>query len=584
MARLCLLFRLCIALALLGWFGAVPAAADHGDNAIHAPACHAASEAARSIAAMASADAPWRCDGRGWRADAPVAWLRFDAALWQGEAPPRYFFSRTARHERITLTAVDADGTLRSQSHGEAEGRPFPAGPVFQLPLPEITQSTRAVIVRIDRPHSIPLLTEARLARYPENADRTQLEMMVLALVLGMLILPLLFDITFYLVLRERFVIYHAAMVSGMMGYVLFAGGLITVFVTLPVAALAVLAPLSWAIGCGAALLFLSAFLEHGALARGVRRFAFWAGCWTVAVPGFFSLQFHATQAFDDFAYFLTITPAAGIVTFLILHALSRGSRSARFVAVAWAPLIVTSLERVARGLGWHTGPSSLDLMMFGATGIEVVVISLAIADRFLAIRRERDAALTEARMLEQISTRDSLTGLMNRRAIEARFDELQAQGFDTFALVDLDRFKAINDLHGHQVGDAALIACASAIRSSGDRDAVAVRLGGEEFVVLLRGPRSLERAEALRQAIPMRIAKEVPGLDLPVTASMGVVMLGDGAHHKMAFADLYARADALMYEAKASGRNRLAFERLTLFRTAPTGRKAVEGRGGQAA
>jgi diguanylate cyclase (GGDEF)-like protein len=222
--------------------------------------------------------------------------------------------------------------------------------------------------------------------------------------------------------------------------------------------------------------------------------------------------------------------------------------------------------------------------MMFGATGIEVVVISLAIADRFLAIRRERDAALTEARMLEQISTRDSLTGLMNRRAIEARFDELQAQGFDTFALVDLDRFKAINDLHGHQVGDAALIACASAIRSSGDRDAVAVRLGGEEFVVLLRGPRSLERAEALRQAIPMRIAKEVPGLDLPVTASMGVVMLGDGAHHKMAFADLYARADALMYEAKASGRNRLAFERLTLFRTAPTGRKAVEGRGGQAA
>ena len=83
------------------------------------------------------------------------------------------------------------------------------------------------------------------------------------------------------------------------------------------------------------------------------------------------------------------------------------------------------------------------------------------------------------------------------RRAIEARFEELLAQGFDTFALVDLDRFKAINDLHGHQVGDAALIACASAIRPGNDRDSIAVRLGGEEFVVLLRGERTLERRAA---------------------------------------------------------------------------------------
>jgi diguanylate cyclase (GGDEF)-like protein len=205
------------------------------------------------------------------------------------------------------------------------------------------------------------------------------------------------------------------------------------------------------------------------------------------------------------------------------------------------------------------------------------VVISLAIADRFLALRRERDAALTEARMLEQISARDSLTGLMNRRGIEARFDELLAQGFDTFALVDLDRFKTINDVHGHQVGDAALVACASAIRSSGDRDAVAVRLGGEEFVVLLRGPRPVERAEAMRQAIAMRIAKEVPGLDRPVTASMGVVVLADANANKMAFAEFYSRADALMYEAKASGRNRLCYERLTVFRSAPEGRKVEE-------
>jgi diguanylate cyclase (GGDEF)-like protein len=572
MARLRLTLRIWLMAALMALGLAVPVAADDHRSEPVNPACHAATGADRGVEAMIARDA-WNCAGAGWRADEPVAWLRFEAEAWRGSPTPRHFVTRTARHERITLYALDAGGILRARSFAESEGTPFAAGPVFRLPLPVVTSETEAVLVRIERPHSIPLLTEAVLVHHLEEAGRSVEEMMLLALVLGMLVLPLLFDVSFYLVLRERFVLFHAMMVVGMMGYVLFAGGAVSVLASLPVAFLAIMAPLCWAIGCGSALLFLSEFLERGALSRRMRRTTFWVGCWTIAVPGFFALQLHGTQAFDDTAYFVTILPSAVVVSMALIHAVLRGSRSARFVAVAWFPLILSSMERLIRGLGVYAGPSSLDLMMFLATGIEVVVISLAIADRFIAIRNERDAALTEARMLEQISTRDSLTGLMNRRAIEARFDELLAQGFDTFALVDLDRFKAINDLHGHQVGDAALIACANAIRATGDRDSIAVRLGGEEFVVLLRGPRTLERAEALRQAIPMRIAKDVPGLELPVTASMGVIVLAQADRHAMQFTEFYARADALMYEAKASGRNRLAYERLTVFSQPPDGR-----------
>ena len=322
--------------------------------------------------------------------------------------------------------------------------------------------------------------------------------------------------------------------------------------------------------GAGLSALFLVAFLERGGQSRLMRRLTAGAGYFTMAVPGFFALQLDATQPIDDRGYFIAFLPFIAIITAAVLEAIIRGSRSAHFIAVAWAPIIIASVERLLRGLGWHVGPSSLDQLLYIAVGLEVVVISLAIADRFLAIRNERDAALTEARMLEQISTRDSLTGLMNRRAIEARFEEFLAQGFDTFALVDLDRFKTVNDVHGHQIGDAALIACASALRASGDRDSIAVRLGGEEFVLLLRGERTLERAEAMRQAIALRIAKEVPGLALPVTASMGVIVICEAGRQKMAFKEFYARADALMYEAKASGRNRLAYERLTVFNTAP--------------
>jgi diguanylate cyclase (GGDEF)-like protein len=570
------IFRLWIVAVLLALGLAVPAAADEHHGTVATPVCHAATDAARTVEAMIPKDA-WNCTGEGWTAREPLGWLRFDAASWQGDVVPRHFFTRTARFEAITLYALDRDGALRGVRYSENEGQSFPGGPVFRLDLPEITPDTTAVLARIERPHSIPLLTEAGLVRHPEDAARTLEEMMLLALVLGMLVLPLMFDVSFYLVLRESFVLFHALMVVSMMGYVLFAGGVISVMASLPVAFLAIMAPLCWAVGCGAALLFLSRFLERGALSRGMRRLTFWAGCWTIAVPGFFAIQFHATQPFDDTGYFLTITPAAVIVSVALVHAILRGSRSAKWVAAAWFPLILTSVERLGRGLGVYAGPASLDLMMFMATWIEVVVISLAIADRFFAIREERDAALTEARMLEQISTRDSLTGLMNRRAIEARFDELLVQGFNTFALIDLDRFKAINDLHGHQVGDAALIACANAIRTTGERDSIAVRLGGEEFVVLLRGERTLERAEALRQAIPLRIAQDVPGLELPVTASMGVIMLAPAHRHSMAFAEFYARADALMYEAKASGRNRLAYERVTVFSEPPAARSERE-------
>ena len=569
MALLRLFFRFGMIAALIALMAARPAVADDRVMPNLAAVCHAATGLDVTAQVM-QPQGKWNCSNSQWRADTPAAWLRFDASSWQNGELPRQFFTRIARFESISFHAIDADGTIRTLRQTEADGVPFAAGPVFQLPRPAITADTRLLLVRISRPHSIPMLTEARITHDKGKGEWAQVDMMLLAFVMGMLVLPLLFDISFYLVLRKSFVVVHAAMVGAMMIYVFTAGGLAAAFVTLPVAFLAVVAPLSYAIGAGLSALFLISFLERGAQSPAMRRITLAAGWFNMIVPGFFALQFDWTQPFDDQAYFFTFLPFIFVISAAVLEAVLRGSRSARYIAAAWLPIIIASIERLLRGLGWHVGPSSLDQMMYVAIGMEVVVISLAIADRFFALRQERDAALTEAKILEQISTRDSLTGLMNRRAIEARFDELLTQGFDTFALVDLDRFKAINDLHGHQVGDAALIACAGAIRAAGDRDSIAVRLGGEEFVVLLRGPRSLERAEALRQAIPIRIAKEVPGLDLPVTASMGVIVMAEASRHKMAFAEFSARADALMYEAKASGRNRLAYERLTVFTSAP--------------
>ena len=148
MARLRFSSWLWIAAALMALALAVPTAASPHQGLVFASRCHAATDLDRTADAMIEKRA-WNCSDTGWKAGARVAWLRFEAESWRGEAVPRYFFSRTARHESITIHALDADGTLRSVSFAESDARAFAGGPVFCLPLPEITPATEAVFVRI---------------------------------------------------------------------------------------------------------------------------------------------------------------------------------------------------------------------------------------------------------------------------------------------------------------------------------------------------------------------------------------------------------------------------------------------------
>ncbi|MCW1382068.1 GGDEF domain-containing protein [Novosphingobium sp. KCTC 2891] len=191
---------------------------------------------------------------------------------------------------------------------------------------------------------------------------------------------------------------------------------------------------------------------------------------------------------------------------------------------------------------------------------------TLGIINRFGDIRRERDYATARARELEGVAGHDPLTGLRNRRSIEKRFEDLLDNGFRTMAVLDLDHFKAINDSHGHAVGDDVLRAAAGALVD--DADTRAIRMGGEEFMLLLRGADAAERAERCRRAISTRISAEVPGLDRMVTASMGLVEHDRAGRLHVDFAALYAHCDRLLYEAKRLGRNRTMRERVTGFTT----------------
>jgi diguanylate cyclase (GGDEF)-like protein len=159
-------------------------------------------------------------------------------------------------------------------------------------------------------------------------------------------------------------------------------------------------------------------------------------------------------------------------------------------------------------------------------------------------------------------ATLDGLTGTLNRRAVAEQAERgiAQARREGTpyaVLLLDVDRFKRINDTLGHAAGDTALQLLVGVLREGMRGEDVLGRMGGEEFAVLLPHAdcaQAQAAAERLRQAVE-RAQPVLGGRRWPMTVSIGVAALGndDG------FEALLQRADAAMYAAKREGRNRVA-------------------------
>jgi len=163
-------------------------------------------------------------------------------------------------------------------------------------------------------------------------------------------------------------------------------------------------------------------------------------------------------------------------------------------------------------------------------------------------------------RQLRHLASHDALTGLPNRLLLDDRVAQAVAQANrqgHEFALlvVDLDRFKLINDSLGHRAGDDLLREVAQRLKSAVRAVDTTARLGGDEFVILVDGPVTRPEAVAIasRAIDVMRPAMRLLGIDVHISPSIGIAFYpGDGATVDA----LLARADAAMYSAKERGRN----------------------------
>lgn len=235
-------------------------------------------------------------------------------------------------------------------------------------------------------------------------------------------------------------------------------------------------------------------------------------------------------------------------------------SLSVLLFCVAWGTMGLTTAVLVLQiafrflPIDW-TPSSNYDVIMI-ASLIEVLILTVSVALSIRLLRQERDTANAAA-------TADPLTGLLNRRGFQQTAEILlqtPAEGRWCLALLDLDRFKAINDTFGHGAGDQVLVDFAELLRDVCREQDMVCRMGGEEFAILFAAPAAadaLERCDRLRARF-----SEEPSIsdDKLIThnVSVGLATHDTSIAGPASLERLLRRADSALYRAKRAGRNRV--------------------------
>jgi len=547
--------------ALLLWTGWTDRAA--AEVILNHSLCHAVSE---TLSADSASPPPFSCIGDPQGYQRGSLWLRANVATYPVDSRNLVLLVHHSRFDRLKVSFTYADGRSLSQEVSSGNfGSHWRTGGQIAFEAPLRDARLLSITMRFDRLASANLLRMRMMTRGEANVQATALSISVAA-ALTLLLIGALYNTTLAFSLRRQFPLWQAAWAGCMLVWGTMWSQLhLFIF---PGLAGAVSAQTCTALSCLAVT--MAAFSAVMALDRQVlpelmRRITLTLAA-AVAILGI-PLTFMRQGPIETMAAVL----GALILGVLIGVALClgwawrRGSVEARTFAGAWSlpMLALGSVQFVDTNTIFWGGGSQL-LVLFAAAW-QTLWLAAAASRTHARLRIEHDRARRAEAQAHELARRDPLTGLRNRRG----FVEAAAPMFDVnrsgasplaLLLLDIDKFKRINDTHGHDAGDMVLVTIGNRIaRWEGDMCKVA-RLGGEEFALMVAGMDgfALHRfAQSVRKGIAECNHAEAIG-EGPVTVSIGVAEATPDSD----FRELYRHADEALYSAKHEGRDRVVFYR----------------------
>lgn len=549
--RLLAVQLLMLLLPATGWAAPVP----HDSRVCHAVSSLAAPDAALDQLSFVCTPGP-----QGYNRGS--LWLRLDPRHYATPDESVTLLVHHTRFDRLSVAFRYSNGTTEWQQvrSGAFEDHWRPGAQIAFTPNDRSAQ-LQSITLRVDGLTSYQLL-RLRIVSAGEADIENGLLSALIGAALTLLVAGALYNFSLALGIRRQYLAWQGAWAV----CVFFWGAIWSQFdlILAPGMAGTIAAQSCTALSALSVLLATlstTTALRRGTVPRPVRALALLFGS-AVALIGIPATLARST-VLEQIAPLLAVTILANLLLVLmcLVWAIRRGSVEARDLLAAWSvPMAALGFTQVVDIGSQLWGGGSQILVLF-ASAWQTIWLSIAASRRLSRLRAERDLARAAEARASELAERDPLTAIRNRRGlVDAAQALFTAAGEDRAAigllLIDIDRFKTINDEHGHDAGDVVLCAIAARLaRWEGPRCAVA-RLGGEEFAMVVT-----HRAGAALTAFAEHVRQEIAACDhgaaigdRRVTVSIGIAEAGEACD----FAPLYRDADRALYAAKRSGRDRV--------------------------
>ncbi len=458
------------------------------------------------------------------------------------------------RFSAITVeVATDTDIYRIKRAQGEL-GENWSLGGNLRFEIPIAGRDVRAVRLDYESPGDLGLMRSIKALSPAALGDYENSWQVTVALVAGLMGCALVYSLFLFNWLRTSFQRWYMLWVAGALTYMLLWTGI--AFYVFPglVGNIAVRIDAFLAgtlVGVG--LLFFLSLIEKSARDLRLVRFGRWAALAGLGTGILAASDQLVPIWLSDKLLNLAFIACNLVIVASIVVALRRRSRMVWYYLAAWLPVLMVFNLRIGRNLGMVPQSDAVDLASFIAIGFEVVLLSLAIADRVRMLNREYAAADIERTALRSEAQSDALTGVRNRAYFQHRIDGIEAAGEPVdLILVDIDYLKDTNDFAGHDAGDQLLRAAADQLLLASDCIDCVARVGGDEFAVLLVGEQRARLASVLDSVREIGAVTSPSGQMLPLSMSAGHATW----EPEQGFPGrLFKEADLALYQAKAGGR-----------------------------